>query len=164
MDEPVPPPTADAVERLEARRALTAALRKLHHAAGLPTIRELAAQVVNAGGRISHVAVHSMLSGNNVPRWENLDQVVRALHGDPQELRSLWEAASARRITPVTAPAARLNGEGGREFRVAWNLERDRRHSVAELVEGRGLVVAIGDLERWQAYAIVAILEPPFKE
>lgn len=52
--------------------------------------------------------------------------------------------------------------EGDREFRVASNMERTHRHEVCELTE-HGLKVLIGNLEPWQAYAIVAILDPPFR-
>jgi hypothetical protein len=63
----------------------------------------------------------------------------------------------------IPGPDADLAGGRGREWRVAWNLERDRKHSVAELTE-EGLKMVIGGLERWQAYAIVAVLHPPFSE
>ena len=49
-----------------------------------------------------------------------------------------------------------------REFMVSANSIR-RTHEVTELTE-EGPVVRIGDLLRWQALAIVAILHPPFKE
>jgi hypothetical protein len=70
------------------------------------------------------------------------------------------------RVTEVTPPLdAELSG-GGREFRVASGLELEREglYQVAELTEEEGLVVRIGSLLRWQAYAIVSILHPPFEE
>jgi hypothetical protein len=165
--------------------ALAVALRELHERASRPSTREIAARAVRAtGGTVSHVAVHSMLSGNNVPRWDNLQAVVIALGGDPMEFRRLWLDASApvTGITPaeerkkiwlsdkeymfadeVTPPVDADLAGGGREFRVAGNLENDRKYSVAEFGE-HGLEVRIGGLERWQAYAIVAILHPPFEE
>ena len=50
-----------------------------------------------------------------------------------------------------------------RDFVVTANMEQTRMHEVTELT-GEGPVVRIGGLLRWQALAIVAILEPPFKE
>jgi hypothetical protein len=37
-------------------------------------------------------------------------------------------------------------------------------YAVAELTEDAGLVVLIGRIARWQALAIVAVLDPPFQE
>jgi hypothetical protein len=51
-----------------------------------------------------------------------------------------------------------------REYRVASNLEQTRQYEVAELTEDQGLVVRIGGLQRWQALAIVSVLESPFTE
>jgi hypothetical protein len=51
-----------------------------------------------------------------------------------------------------------------REYRVTSNLEHTRQYEVAELTEDRGLVVRIGGLQRWQALAIVSVLESPFTE
>lgn len=50
-----------------------------------------------------------------------------------------------------------------REFVVSANMENTHLHEVTELTE-EGPVVRIGSLLRWQALAIVAILDPPFKE
>jgi hypothetical protein len=68
------------------------------------------------------------------------------------------------RMTEVTPPLDRSASSGGREFRVASGLEETRMYEVAELTEEEGLVVRIGSLLRWQAYAIVSILHPPFEE
>lgn len=51
--------------------------------------------------------------------------------------------------------------ESTREFRVAHTHEG---YVVAELTENDGLVTLIGGIQQWQAYAIVAVLDPPFKE
>lgn len=74
---------------------------------------------------------------------------------------SASESAHVKLLPPADAD---LTGGLGREFRVAANLEHTGLHEVVELVEGQGLVVRIGGLERWQAYAIAAILHPPFEE
>jgi hypothetical protein len=50
------------------------------------------------------------------------------------------------------------------ERRVAGDLENDGMYAVAELTEDAGLVVLIGRIARWQALAIVAVLDPPFQE
>jgi hypothetical protein len=65
---------------------------------------------------------------------------------------------------PEMIPGSDADPEaGGREWRVAWNVEGDRKHCVAELTE-EGLKMVVGGLEAWQAYAIVAVLDPPFSE
>lgn len=153
-----------ARERADAQAELSRLLRLLHADAGVPTTREVARLVGLTGVSISHVTVHSMLSGNNVPHWDNLTAVVRALDGDPESFRTLHAAARApsARITP--ALHADLTGGQGREFQVASGLGGDRKYQVAELTADAGLVTVLGGLERWQAYAIVAILHPPFFE
>lgn len=166
--------------------ALNDALRELHGAVGSPSTRQIATRISYLDGapEISHVAVHSALSGNNFPRWNTLRYIIQALGGDEAVFRELWTAAKPPSRTraereerrkvwlsdkeymfpdEVTPPADADLAGGGREFRVAGNLENDRKYSVAEFGE-HGLEVRIGGLERWQAYAIVAILHPPFEE
>jgi hypothetical protein len=66
------------------------------------------------------------------------------------------------------------DGDGGREFRVFGNSRRPVRESeggdgggvgydVVELMPG-GPVVRLAGLLRWQALAVVAVLDPPFRE
>jgi hypothetical protein len=64
-------------------------LRLLYRYAGEPSTRELARETV-----ISHSTVHAILTGPRVPKWGNLELVVAALHGDREEFRKLWVAAS----------------------------------------------------------------------
>jgi tetratricopeptide (TPR) repeat protein len=80
--EPMPPgPIADLFDRLH----------ELHLAAGLPSMREIAAGI--GRGVISSSTIHNMFRGSRVPRWGFLELVVEELHGDPAEFRALWQAA-----------------------------------------------------------------------
>lgn len=51
-----------------------------------------------------------------------------------------------------------------REWRVHGNATGDGSYAVSQLTEDRGLVPVLAGLERWQALAIVAVLDPPFSD
>jgi tetratricopeptide (TPR) repeat protein len=79
---PAPPgPVADLFSRLD----------ELHMAAGLPSMREIASRA--GRGRISSSTVHNVFRGTKVPRWNSLEDIVRALGGDGAEFLGLWRAA-----------------------------------------------------------------------
>jgi len=68
------------------------ALRRLHIAAGEPTVRDITKL---ADGQISRDTVHRVLVATRVPRWRNLAIVVRALNGDVNVFHQLWVTARA---------------------------------------------------------------------
>jgi tetratricopeptide (TPR) repeat protein len=80
--DPTPPgPVTDFFERLD----------ELHLAAGRPSTREIARR---AGlGKISSSTVHNVFRNARVPRWNFVEEIVRALHGDTAEFLALWQAA-----------------------------------------------------------------------
>jgi tetratricopeptide (TPR) repeat protein len=84
---------------------LFAALHDLHHQAGWPSLRRMAAEV-----GCSHTTVSVAFSESRLPRWGLLELIVEALHGDPETFRPLWLRASAsgpEPAEPAIAPAAR---------------------------------------------------------
>ena len=82
--EPTPPgPITALYEQLDG----------LHLADGLPSTREIAAR---AGvGQISSSTVHNIFAFRNsrLPKWQFLEEVVKALHGDTALFLGLWQAA-----------------------------------------------------------------------
>lgn len=82
--EPVPPgPISSLYERLD----------ELHLGAGRPSMRDIAAR--GGVGRISSSTVHNVFAFRNsrVPRWQFLEEVVKALGGDTTMFLALWQAA-----------------------------------------------------------------------
>jgi DNA-binding NarL/FixJ family response regulator len=67
-----------------------AAMQRLRVQAGEPSTREIA----RMSGQISHDTVHRTMTGPALPRWANVEAVVRALGGDPDTVKPLWLAAS----------------------------------------------------------------------
>ena len=109
-------------------RELVDALHTLHHRAGWPSLRHLAA---DAG--VSHTTVSKAFSSQALPSWGTLELLVEALGGDVPRFHALWLAAS----TPATArdrPALRM---AGRQDEVA----AVRRH----LESGTGLLLITGE-------------------
>lgn len=97
--EPTPPGAiTDLFDRLHA----------IHLAAGLPSMREIAAGI--GRGVISSSTIHNMFRGPKVPRWGFLELVVEELHGDTKVFHELWQAAMAAE-----------NGSGARENGVSGN-------------------------------------------
>jgi hypothetical protein len=72
------------------QRDLVDALHDLHHRAGWPSLRSLAA---SAG--CSHTTVSAVLSSPRLPSWGILELLVEAMDGDVQLFHDLWLAASA---------------------------------------------------------------------
>lgn len=71
---------------------LLVALRELHLHAGEPSTRAIAR---STGGAISHDTVHRILTSKDLPRWNPLELIVKALDGDVENFLALW--VSARR-------------------------------------------------------------------
>src|ERR1700693_433632 len=81
--EPPPPPgpVAELFDRLD----------QLHLTAGRPSMRDVAHK---AGlGRISSSTVHNVFRRSKVPRWIFVEEIVKALDGDPATCRGVWKAA-----------------------------------------------------------------------
>jgi len=49
-------------------------------------------------------------------------------------------------------------------YRVTRNMMGDGCYEVSEVTASDGLIVRLSALERWQSYAIVAILAHPFSD
>jgi DNA-binding CsgD family transcriptional regulator len=64
-------------------------LQRLRTQAGEPSVREIA----RLSGQLSHDTVHRTLTGPAIPRWPNVEAVVRALGADPEKVKPLWLAA-----------------------------------------------------------------------
>ena len=95
--DPTPPgPVTELFDRLD----------RLHLSAGRPSMREIALRV--GRGRISSSTVHNVFRSSRVPRWQFLEYIVNALHGDATEFQALWQAAwqAENKTTPsrTTAP------------------------------------------------------------
>jgi hypothetical protein len=67
------------------QEAVTAYLQALHEEAGSPSQRKLSEM---AG--ISNSTVADALNGARVPTWRTLEPLVKALGGDPEDLRPIW--------------------------------------------------------------------------
>ena len=109
-------------------RDLVAALHRLHGRAGRPSLRTIARR-----GGCSHTTVSHVFTHPQLPAWDTLESIVKALSGDPVDLRELWLAATrdgARRLPP---PGRAIAGRRAELIVV-------RRH----LETGNGLVVVAG--------------------
>ncbi len=109
-------------------RDLVDALHDLHHRAGWPSLRQLAA----AAG-CSHTTVSKAFSSPALPSWGTLDVLVEAMGGDVAALHELWIDATSP--TPGETPRAALIA--GRRTEVA----AVRRH----LERGNGLLLVVGE-------------------
>src|SRR3954449_3772456 len=73
------------------QRELVLALHQLHHRAGWPSLRKLAAVV-----GVSPTTVSGIFSTARLPTWGALELLVEALHGDVGEFEELWFAAGSQ--------------------------------------------------------------------
>ncbi|GAA3879746.1 hypothetical protein GCM10022243_50500 [Saccharothrix violaceirubra] len=69
---------------------LTEELRDLHLRAGAPSMRTLA-----SSADMSHTSAHDALNGKRLPSWSVVANLVRALDGDVDYFRDLWNRANA---------------------------------------------------------------------
>lgn len=79
--------------------SLSAALRGLLLANAHPSLGQLSARTNH---RLSPPEIAAVLNGEQVPDWEKVTDLVTALHGRPDTLRPLWNAATL----PTPAPNA----------------------------------------------------------
>jgi hypothetical protein len=78
----------------------------------------------------------------------------RPVHLDPP---------ASERVAIRRAHATNDDDDNGPRYRVGSD-SRTHDYQVSELTQDRGLVTVIGGLQRWQALAVVAILDPPFQD
>lgn len=76
------------MERDDASRTFRYHLRRLHHERGEPSARELAKWT---GGEIGPDVVSAALRDGALPGWGHLEPLVRALGGDVEWFRRVWE-------------------------------------------------------------------------
>lgn len=67
---------------------LSEAVSALRREAGNPALRRISAR---CNREITHTTVSNVLSGRRTVRWSSVVQVVRALGGNPDDFRQLWE-------------------------------------------------------------------------
>ncbi|WP_329082417.1 AIPR family protein [Streptosporangium sp. NBC_01469] len=72
--------------------ALAGELNSLRMAAGAPSLRKLADMT---GQAVSHTTIAAAFKGRVVPRWEVVQRIVDALHGDTALFQRLWREAAA---------------------------------------------------------------------
>jgi Tetratricopeptide repeat len=134
---PTPPgPVTELFDRLD----------QLYLAAGRPSMREIATRA--GRGKISSSTVHNVFRGSRVPRWNSLEEIVKALHGNTAEFLALWQSAwqaenrtEAPQVSPSEVPpSARIQSESGGPgpSQRIWSAEIPSRHPdftgrVAEL-------------------------------
>ena len=112
-----------------AHRELIDALHDLHHRAGWPSLRRLAA----AAG-CSHTTVSKAFSTRALPAWGTLELLVEAMEGDTTAFHNLWLHASAPTAVGSEPPIASIAG---------------RRDELAALLRhfesGSGLMLVAGE-------------------
>ncbi len=108
-------------------KVLNDALHDLHHRAGWPSLRTLAAET-----GVSHTTVSKTFSRPTLPTWGTLELLVEAMAGDTTHFHDLWLAASTP--TDDTRPTRRIAGRRA-------ELDVVRRH----LETGTGLLLVTGE-------------------
>ncbi|HYH72688.1 MAG TPA: AAA family ATPase [Nocardioides sp.] len=86
-------------------RELVDALHALHHRAGWPSLRVLAAQT-----GVSHTTVSKVLSSPSLPSWGNVELLTEALGGDVLHFHGLWLSASTPPADGARASAGQIAG------------------------------------------------------
>ncbi|MER7196685.1 MULTISPECIES: helix-turn-helix transcriptional regulator [unclassified Streptomyces] len=74
--------------------SLSAALRGLRLANAHPSFRQLSARINHS---LSPGEIAAVIEGDQVPDWEQVEHLVAALHGRPESVLPLWNAAA---VTP----------------------------------------------------------------
>ena len=103
-----------------AHRELIDALHDLHHRAGWPSLRRLAA----AAG-CSHTTVSKAFSTRALPAWGTLELLVEAMEGDTTAFHNLWLHASAPTAVGSEPPIASIAGRRD-ELAALRKLHKDR--------------------------------------
>jgi tetratricopeptide (TPR) repeat protein len=123
-------------------RELVDALHSLHHRAGWPSLRHLAAQT-----GVSHTTVSKALSSPALPTWGVVELLVEALGGDLSSAHELWLAASSP--DPTSYPEVRVAGRRD-------ELSAVRRHAES----GTGLLLVTGEAGIGKSTLVEAALAP----
>ena len=110
------------------RRELVDALHALHHQAGWPSLRRLAADT-----GVSHTTVSKALSAPALPSWGTVELLAEAMGGDIDHFHDLWLSASV----PPEAPEPAGTRVAGRTAELAVV----RRHMQG----GSGLLLVTGE-------------------
>lgn len=97
---------------------LRRSIEHLHRENAKPSTREIARR---AGHAVSHVTVGDILRGERVPRWQSLEPVVKALHGDVLEFRRLWLEADDERNEAREGVEQRRPTSGDRQPSASWD-------------------------------------------
>lgn len=79
-----------------------AALRGLHLAAACPT-----PDTIETRAQLPAADITAVLQGTHLPDWGTVDRLVSALHGQPDTIRPLWDAARAA-ASPGPEPGSSL--------------------------------------------------------
>ena len=109
-------------------RDLVAELHRLHHRAGWPSLRVLAADT-----GVSHTTVSKTFSHRALPAWGTLELLVEAMDGDVDAMHRMWlDASTPRHVAPPSAP--RIAGRRA-------ELDVVRRHLEA----GSGFLLVTGE-------------------
>ncbi len=123
-------------------RELVDVLHSLHHRAGWPSLRRLAAQT-----GVSHTTVSKAMSSPALPAWGVAELLVEALGGDVPSAHELWLAASSP--DPVIHARERIAGR------------RDELAAVRSHVEaGSGLLLVTGEAGIGKSTLVEAALAP----
>ncbi|MGW6538525.1 helix-turn-helix domain-containing protein [Streptomyces sp. NPDC055051] len=96
---------ANRPDEVEPARALGNALRDLQRRSGR-TLRALEESL-----RISDSSLSRYFCGSTVPPWSTVDDLCKALGGDPLEFRHLWEAADRGQRRPAQAAGPTAPGD-----------------------------------------------------
>ena len=123
-------------------RELVDALHSLHHRAGWPSLRVLAAET-----GVSHTTVSKAMSSPALPTWGVVELLVEALGGDVPSAHELWLAASS----PDPAPYPQVRVAGRRD-----ELAAVRRHAES----GSGLLLVTGEAGIGKSTLVEAALAP----
>ena len=110
-------------------RDLVEALHDLHHRAGWPSLRALAAR---AG--VSHTTVSKLFSAPALPTWGALEVLVEAMDGDAHHFHDLWLAA--------TAPT---EGQGATQLTHIAGRRAELATLRTHLETGTGLILVTGE-------------------
>jgi hypothetical protein len=143
------------------RRELVSALHDLYELAGKPAARTISGCIRERDdlpGTLSHEGVSSVLRGAAVPRWNNLESLVRVL----VERRRVGES-------DVEAVVVRIHGlwriaDGdpsiSRPYRPPVPATPDRRESIEALAPNEEAADPARDSERSDVHAALASLAP----
>ena len=125
-------------------RDLTAALHELHHRAGWPSLRRLAAE---AG--VSHTTVSKAFSSSALPTWGTLELLVEAMDGDTGQFHDLWLSATGPAAGSADTAMPHIAGRRTELAAVRHHLET-----------GSGLMLVLGEAGMGKTSLVSAASDP----